>query len=166
MKKMTYLVSGVPWRDDHLHPDLPTYKRTPFLWNRMQEEGYYDQEINRYWGFINDAKQMNLLTQYIFLASKHWSYDGLEKFLNPLLWGVNTQQVPNYQFGIWASLVFLEECLRHCCNFYLLCNILSSNAARAARVCPWALWVYFNAIVWIKFFFSTPPASVPSQKLS
>ena len=75
----------------------------------------------------------------------------------------------NYKFGsqsVRASLAFLEECLRHCCNFYLLCNILSSNAARAARVCPWALWVYFNAIVWIKFFFSTPPSSVPSHKLS
>ena len=120
----------MPWRDGHLHPDLPTYTRTPFLWNRMQEEGYYDQEINRYWGFINVAKQMNLLTQYIFLASKHWSYDGLETFLNPLLWGVNTQQVPNYQFGSQsgrASLVFLEECLRHCCNFYLLCNIFQCS---------------------------------------
>ena len=110
---------------------------------------------------------MNLLTQYIFLASKHRSYDGTKNIFEPIPPG--GQHVPNYQFGCQpgrASLAFLEEGLRHYCNFCLLCNILSSDAARAARVCPWGLWVYFNSIVWIKFFFSTPPASVSARRFS
>ena len=159
-----------PPGSSNVQTDTLSVKRNAgrILWSHLKRlSWYYDQEINIYWGFIYVAMEMNLLTQYIFLASKHWSYDGTKNIFEPIPPG--GQHVPNYQFGSQpgrASLAFLEECLRHYCNFSLLYNILSSDAARATRVCPWALWVYFNPIVWIKFFFSTSPSSVPSHKLS